>query len=230
MRRWRIWPHRTVRLCAALLATMIVSSAPLFAAEIGDYKFSLKRSDHNSDAGHWMLMNGRALSTTAEPTLFDLLGYQFGGSGDTFHLPDTRGRTLVFENNPHITGGSDGTLSTRAAGDMFGAETVPLAVDNLPPHTHGAGSYAAPANGTMEVLTGRQGENIEDHGGTASFLLHRSGTVAGKRWRSNVIRSPSGGGTVSGTSDTAGAGTPMDVAQPSLVLGNAFVLVDTRPR
>lgn len=43
----------------------------------------------------WMKCNGQALSVQNSADLFSLLGYRYGGSGDTFNLPDLRGRVLM---------------------------------------------------------------------------------------------------------------------------------------
>src|SRR4051794_39840720 len=43
------------------------------------------------EAWGWMLCDGRALSIYLYPELFAALGYLYGGSGDSFCLPDYRG-------------------------------------------------------------------------------------------------------------------------------------------
>ncbi len=229
MRRLSIGRRR--HLCVALVAAIVASAAPVLAAEVGDYKFSFKQRDHNSDAGHWLLLNGRTLSKTNERGLFDVFGYALGGAGDNFNLPDARGRTLVFENNTSIAGGADDELPTRNAGDRFGAETATLSVDDLPAHKHGAGSYSTSrSDGTAEVFTGGQGED-DEHSQIDFFLLHRSGTAAQTAWRSNVIRhSGSGGAAVSGASGSTGKDSAVNISPPSVVLGSIFVLADTEER
>jgi microcystin-dependent protein len=43
------------------------------------------------EARGWMLCDGRTLQRADYPELFDVLGYLYGGSGETFSLPDYRG-------------------------------------------------------------------------------------------------------------------------------------------
>jgi microcystin-dependent protein len=72
--------------------------------------------------------------------LHALIQYTFGGAGDQFALPDLRGRVPV------------GTGSGIALGQVGGQESVVLASDEMPVHTHalagngGDGDQAAPAD------------------------------------------------------------------------------------
>ena len=57
--------------------------------EVGDIKYSLQSSNHNG----WLLCNGQAVSRTAYPLLFQLIGSYFGaGDGSTtFNVPNYQG-------------------------------------------------------------------------------------------------------------------------------------------
>lgn len=68
----------------------------------------------------WMVADGRALDSTQYDALFSKIGYAYGGSGSTFHLPDLRGRTIV---------GAGGAF---ARGDEFGAEMALLTPAQVP--------------------------------------------------------------------------------------------------
>jgi microcystin-dependent protein len=46
------------------------------------------------EAWGWMLCDGRALAVERYPELFTVLGYRYGGSDDTFQIPDYRGYFL----------------------------------------------------------------------------------------------------------------------------------------
>lgn len=46
------------------------------------------------EAWGWMYCDGRPLSTAYYPELFAVLGYVYGGSGDSFNIPDYRGYFL----------------------------------------------------------------------------------------------------------------------------------------
>ena len=66
------------------------------------------------------------MNINQNPTLFSLMGTQFGGDGrTTFGLPDFRGRTPVQPG-----------LDLFQQGQKGGYETVILTEDQLPQHTH----------------------------------------------------------------------------------------------
>ena len=76
----------------------------------------------------WLEMNGELLSTYSYPELFNAIGYKFGGSGSTFKLPDTRGRTMVGQDL------SDPDFST--LGKIGGAKTHSLTEAENGRHFH----------------------------------------------------------------------------------------------
>lgn len=72
---------------------------------------------------YWKLCNGQSLSTTAYPELFALIGYNYGGSGESFNIPNF--------NNCLARAGTIG-----ANWGPFGAENTTLTVENFPGHSH----------------------------------------------------------------------------------------------
>ncbi len=78
----------------------------------------------------WSLCNGSLVSINDNQALFSLLSTIYGGDGqNTFGIPDLRGRIPV--------GDGTGTgLTNRVLGQKFGTETVTLALNNLPLHSH----------------------------------------------------------------------------------------------
>lgn len=46
-------------------------------------------------SGGWFLCNGGQLSKTAYPELFSVIGYDYGGEGDVFNLPDLPDRRII---------------------------------------------------------------------------------------------------------------------------------------
>lgn len=82
----------------------------------------------------WLLCHGQVVSKTSYSELFNAIGYSFGGSDDSFSLPDLRDRTII------------GASSTHELANVGGAEksTISLTTLNTPPHTH-------PATGTVNI-------------------------------------------------------------------------------
>jgi len=90
----------------------------------------------------WALCNGAVLQVQANAALYSLLGQNFpGGNGSTtFALPDLRGRVPIclgqIKNSPNVY----------AIGNSGGSETVALALNQIPQHTHAFEVYNG--NGT----------------------------------------------------------------------------------
>lgn len=85
----------------------------------------------------WFACSGAALNTTIYQDLFNVIGYTFGGSGNTFNLPDLRGEFLR---------GWDAGKGIDA-GRAFGS----LQLDAFKSHTH-----SVPAGGTILNVTGQR--------------------------------------------------------------------------
>ena len=79
----------------------------------------------------WAVCNGQAVSRTTYSDLFNLIGttYGVGDGSTTFALPDLRGRVAM-------GAGQGPGLSNRTLGEMGGAETVTLALNQIPSHSH----------------------------------------------------------------------------------------------
>lgn len=74
--------------------------------------------------GEWLICDGRGLLTTEYPDLFALLGYTYGGTDNTFNIPDMSGRVGV------------GSTPSRPLGSQGGQAEVTLGVNELPSHSH----------------------------------------------------------------------------------------------
>ncbi|WP_374405294.1 phage tail protein [Pelagerythrobacter sp.] len=78
----------------------------------------------------WAFCNGQLLSIPQNQALFSLLGVTYGGNGTTtFGLPDLRGRFPVHP-------GSGPGLAPIQQGEMDGAETHTMSVNEMPLHNH----------------------------------------------------------------------------------------------
>ena len=101
----------------------------------------------------WLLCNGAALAKASYPDLFAAIGYTWGGSGNTFYLPNYNGRHIL------------GTTYANNVGSTVSA--------GLPDITGGALFYGAE---TIEGTYGAFGANMSK---THNYAGH---TVAEKSW------------------------------------------------
>ncbi|GAP12608.1 microcystin-dependent protein [Longilinea arvoryzae] len=77
----------------------------------------------------WRFCDGQLLSISEYEALFTLIGTTYGGDGqETFALPNLCGRF------PLHTGAGGG--ATYTLGQLGGVENVPLAIGQMPAHTH----------------------------------------------------------------------------------------------
>lgn len=96
----------------------------------------------------WLLLDGRAVSRTAYPALFAVLGstYGAGDGSSTFNLPDMRGRVAV---------GKSTASEFSTLGKKGGAATHTLTTSELPAHTHGsAGAHTHTIPNTANGING----------------------------------------------------------------------------
>ena len=100
--------------------------------------------------GGWLFCDGRSLIVLEYQSLFNAIGYTYGGATTTFNIPDTRGRTTVGS-------GTGIGLTARALGDKNGEETHVLSTDEMPSHTHSSNA----TGGSIGLITAT-GHNTQD--------------------------------------------------------------------
>jgi microcystin-dependent protein len=135
----------------------------------GDTKMSFVNTDHLG----WLKCDGRAMDKTADNLLFQVIGYTFGGSGNTFYLPNPAGRVM----------GTIGTVTdtenrsrTYTAGQMVGELDHKLVQSEMPSHNHndsGAQYTDSPVTGNVDGVTSLNGghtHTITDPGHTHSYV------------------------------------------------------------
>ena len=88
----------------------------------------------------WADCNGQLMSISENETLFNLIGTTYGGDGQTtFALPDLQGRVALGAGNSFIVG------------ELGGAESVTLSVNQIPTHSHSMAAVAGPGTSTSPV-------------------------------------------------------------------------------
>ena len=139
----------------------------------------------------WQLADGGPLLRVDYPELFDVIGYAFGGAGDTFNKPDCRGRMIV-------GAGQGAGLTNRLRAQQGGAETVGLAIAHMPSHGHGMGN--ATTDHTHDV--GQEIRSIAldisaiPAGVTTVALVYPSASVTGGQSQTHTHNAAvTGGGT-----------------------------------
>jgi len=159
----------------------------------------------------WAFCDGSVMQINQNQALYSLLGVQFGSSGTTgFCLPDLRGRTAVDQNQTHLMGAK------------AGSETVALTAATTPSHSHQFNVSTAPAT---QINVGIDQENI-----LATSNLYSASNPAVSGPGKNLYATAT---NLTPLQDnfcgTAGAGTPHQNMQPSLVINYIIALSGLYP-
>ena len=130
----------------------------------------------------WLICDGSAVSRSVYQNLFKVIGTAFGvgNSNTTFTLPDMRGRCPMGV-------GSGPSLTSRALAATTGAETVTLAIANLPAHTHTAtiGADSPTHAHTSNTVTGASANHQH-------YFSHTAGTTGSYGLMDSATASSSG--------------------------------------
>lgn len=93
--------------------------------------------------------DGQEMDKDQSKVLFSLLGHQYGGAGQTFRLPDLRGRAPICASKNYAYGASGG------------AERVSLGVQHLPSHSHAVRAITGPADFRTPTYPARTDDTVE---------------------------------------------------------------------
>ena len=124
----------------------------------------------------WLQCDGQSLPLAQYQALFAVIGITFGGNGSTyFNLPDLRGRVPIHQ-------GTGPSLTPRTLGGNGGTETVTLAANQGPAHSHlvragAAGTTATTASGNLlNTVTPPRGQSTVPtlYGTDASVTMNAS--------------------------------------------------------
>jgi len=108
----------------------------------------------------WIRCDGRSLLVKDYPQLFSVIGYNFGGSGDTFQLPYPDGRVMAFVGQADTVPATDWVM-----GDLSGEEMHTLTIAELPAHNHDiCGGSLDVSNGIVPTNSGKTSREATDIG------------------------------------------------------------------
>ncbi len=174
----------------------------------------------------------RALDTTAYNLLFQVIGYTFGGSGNTFHLPHVTGRVMgtvgkVIDTNGH-------TATYVATSSKVGEIDHKLVQSEMPSHNHdinGAQYTDSPITGNVN---GNTSSYTHGHDNVTGVEASSTGSV---RVFTTIVEL--GSAMVANSSGTHSHSIPNDIhshtiksnggdqyhnnMQPTLFYGNTFI-------
>lgn len=96
-----------------------------------DYIGSIKLFAGNVNAipYGWMLCDGQSLNINEYGPLFGVISYKYGGSGNTFMLPNFQGRSI-------LGAGTSAAGTVYTVGQTGGNESVTVEMANMPAHKH----------------------------------------------------------------------------------------------
>lgn len=205
---------KRLALSAAALSAFAVPTAPA-SAQSADTPFIGQTAwvAFNFCPRGWAQANGQLLAINQNQALFSLLGTTFGGNGQTnFALPNLQGRIIVGQ-------GTGPGLSPVQLGEASGAATKTLTAQNMPAHSHGVTAgltlNAASASGTSAAPAG----NVLADGRTAR--VYRQGLATTDMDASSIA--------ISGATQNAGGGQPVNAMAPYLTLNACIALQGVFP-
>ena len=117
----------------------------------------------------WSLCEGQNLSTTLYADLFSIIGYNFGGSGASFRLPDMRSKFFAGYN-------AVGSAEYQVIGQGAGSDSVSLVNSEIPKHQH------VISNGTDGSSISNPGDHSHRGGYSFNSILEGGDIPADFTW------------------------------------------------
>jgi microcystin-dependent protein len=129
----------------------------------------------------WFLCDGASYSTVTYSNLFNSIGYQFGGSGTSFNVPNLKGRVVVgidgAQTQFDVRGETGGTMTHQHAASNSG--NTAIGHDHTIPKLSGNAANVAAHNHTITVTNNNSGNHGHgDNIATANAGSHSHTTGA----------------------------------------------------
>lgn len=168
----------------------------------------------------YLMCDGQSLTTAAYPALFQAIGYQYGGSGANFNVPNLQNRVPVGK-------GTETEFDT--LGETGGAKTHTLTTNEMPSHLHATDAHAHTFSGTTSTNGSHSHTTASRAYGYETFSWEGYG-VGSRSSGQNIVYPPTNSAgdhthTYSGTTSNAspntqntGGGLAHNNLQPYIVL------------
>ena len=152
----------------------------------------------------WLICNGASYGTATYPTLFNAIGYTYGGSGTAFKVPDLRGRMPMGAGtgtglNASGTAAPTGTAQTaRTVGAWGGEETHLLTSAEIPAHSHPVSDpghfHGAPGGDNFYTGVSSGGDVLNGGGSSYRFNFGANFANTGSKVTGLTVSNNTGGG------------------------------------
>jgi microcystin-dependent protein len=191
---------------------------PASAAKVDELAGSIKMWGSATPPTNWLLCNGQSVSKLFYPTLFSRIGYNYGGSGDFFNLPNLINKFPVGAGglySANSTGGSKDQIviahqHTATAQSLFTGNVLPnhshtFSGNSLPAHSH---AYSDPGHAHYVLESGN------DNGDSASYIDSANSNnpqptiLQTQRSTVGINIISTSAGTPSGTINSSSSGVP----------------------
>lgn len=141
---------------------------------IGDTKFSFTDFNHMG----WLKCDGSLLNKSEYALLYNVIGGSFGTETAThFRLPDPQGRVIGMIGS-HVDSNSGATF-IRTKGELDGAETHTLTINQMPTHRHGDADVSGNTDGNGYTTINGQHNHVADSNGEHNHGVTDPGHVHG---------------------------------------------------
>jgi microcystin-dependent protein len=155
-------------------------------------------------AGYLRCM-GQSILASEYASLFSVIGYTYGGSGQSFIVPNLQGRVPVGI-------GSETEFDT--LGEIGGAKTVALTSAQMPSHSH-TGTTNSSGNHTHTASVGVTGADDNNHTGNGDYVADSD---AAYRTQRGVTVNAAGAHTHTFTTAVTGSDAAHTNLQPYIVV------------
>lgn len=151
---------------------LVAHGIPLANTDVNPVGTITAFAGSNPPSNLYMICDGRTLNVSDNPELFSVIGYTYGGSGDTFYIPDMRGRMPV--------GMSTSDVDFNEVGKSGDFKEVVLTENQISSHTHlqNAHSHTSPSHthtNSAHTHSGTTANNNVGHTHTWSGTTNSAG-------------------------------------------------------